>query len=68
MNKETINGQIITIYTHPLLIDFLKYMNSGLPKVTGLKVRVCKWKLFSYFSTQTYVVGTQKNHLNEMVL
>ena len=24
--------------------------------------------LFSYFSTKTYVVGTQKNHLNEMVL
>ena len=23
---------------------------------------------FSYFSTQTYVVGTQKKHLNEMVL
>ena len=23
---------------------------------------------FSYFSTKTYVVGTQKNHLNEMVL
>ena len=23
---------------------------------------------FSYFSTKTYVVGTQKNHLDEMVL
>ena len=23
---------------------------------------------FSYFSTKTYVVDTQKNHLNEMVL
>ena len=23
---------------------------------------------FSYFSTKTYVVGTQKNRLNEMVL
>ena len=23
---------------------------------------------FSYFSTKTYVVGTQKNHLNETVL
>ena len=23
---------------------------------------------FSYFSTKTYVMGTQKNHLNEMVL
>ena len=25
-------------------------------------------KFFFYFSTNTYVVGTQKNHLNEMVL
>ena len=25
-------------------------------------------KLFSYFSTKTYVVGTQKNRLNETVL
>ena len=24
--------------------------------------------VFSYFSTKTYVVGTQKSHLNEMVL
>ena len=23
---------------------------------------------FSYFSTKTYIVDTQKNHLNEMVL
>ena len=26
------------------------------------------WNFFSYFSTKTYVVGTQKNHLNETVL
>ena len=25
-------------------------------------------KIFSYFSTKTYVVGTQKNRLNETVL
>ena len=25
-------------------------------------------KLFSYFSTKTYVVGTQKNRLNETIL
>ena len=34
----------------------------------GLKLRVCKENLFSYFSTKTYVVGTQKNRLNETVL
>ena len=26
------------------------------------------WKFFFYFSTKTYVVGTQKNRLNETVL
>ena len=31
---------------------------------TDLYVRVCNF----YFSTKTYGVGTQKNHLNEMVL
>ena len=25
-------------------------------------------KIFSYFSTKTYVVGTQKNRLNETIL
>ena len=31
-------------------------------------MRVCNWKLFSYFSTRTYAVGTQENRLNETVL
>ena len=26
------------------------------------------WRPFSYFSSKTYVVGTQKNRLNETVL
>ena len=34
----------------------------------GLQIRVGTGKLFSYFSTKTYVVGTQKNRLNETVL
>ena len=34
----------------------------------GLKIRACNWKLLSYFSTKTYVVGTQKNRLDESVL
>ena len=29
---------------------------------------MCNFKLFFYFSAKTYVVGTQKNHLNETVL
>ena len=35
---------------------------------TGLKLSVSTKFCFSYFLTQTYVVGTQKNHLNETVL
>ena len=36
--------------------------------LTGPQIRVRNWKSFSYFSTKTYVVGTQKNRLNETVL
>ena len=35
---------------------------------SGLQIRVCTRKLFSYFSTKTYVVGTQKNCHDETVL
>ena len=35
---------------------------------TGLQIRVCIGKLFSLFLFKTYVVGTQKNRLNETVL
>ena len=35
---------------------------------SGLQIRVHSGKLFSNFSTQTYVVGTQKNRLIETVL
>ena len=31
-----------------------------------LKKSVCQ-KLFSFFSTKTYVLGTQNNHLNDVV-
>ena len=38
-------------------------------KVHAPQIRVEIWKIFfSYFSTKTYVVGTQKNRLNETVL
>ena len=33
----------------------------------GIKIRVSKYE-FIYFSTKTYVVGAQKNRLNETVL
>ena len=35
---------------------------------SGSQIRVCKRFFSSYFSTKTYVVGTQKNRLNETVL
>ena len=36
--------------------------------ISGLQIREHNRKLFSYFSTKTYVVGTQKNRLDETVL
>ena len=33
-----------------------------------LKIRVCKLTKNSFFSAKSYVVGTQKNRLNETVL
>ena len=39
-----------------------------LVSIAGLQIRVCNIKLFSYFSTKTYVVGTLKNRLDETVL
>ena len=32
--------------------------------LTGLQIRVRNLKLFSYFSTKIYAVGTQKNRLD----
>ena len=44
-------------------------MHSYLETYSGLKLRVYNQNLiFSYFSTKTHVVGTQKNRLNETVL
>ena len=37
-------------------------------RMSGLQLRVRTGKIISYFSTKTYVVGTQKNRLNETVL
>ena len=34
----------------------------------GSQIKVRILNLFSYFSTDTYVVGTQKNRLDETVL
>ena len=36
--------------------------------VAGPQVRARNWKYFFNFPTETYVLGTQKNCLNEMVL
>ena len=44
------------------------YSNSIYNNISGLKLRVRNKNLFFYFSTKTYVVGTQKKRLNETVL
>ena len=37
-------------------------------KNSDVQIRARTGKYFSYFSSKTYVVGTQKNRLNETVL
>ena len=44
------------------------YENDQMGKYQAPQIRVCNFKLFSYFSTKTYVMSTQKNRLNETVL
>ena len=56
--------------TEPLLLDVaisIKILCTGL-NVNRPLVNSVYQNYFSYFSTKTYVVGTQKNCLNETVL
>ena len=48
-----------------LLIRLCAYAGRSVP---GPQINVATENNFSYFSTKTYVVGTQKNRLNETVL
>ena len=52
------------------LLEFLKDVKPGLRKrlFQDFSSECIPKNLFSYFSTKTYVVGTQKNRLNETVL
>ena len=50
-----------------LICEDCPYAQTG-SCLPGLQIRVCIGKLFSFFSSKTYVVGTQKNRLNETVL
>ena len=54
--------------THTVLGNKLVYVHFFQLSETGPQIRVRNGYLFSYFSTKTYVVGTQKNRLNEAVL
>ena len=40
-------------------------MYRGILRLVGLMLRVRTKNQFSYFSSKTYIVGTQKNRLNE---
>ena len=52
-------------------VDVVMFVVASQELVTNLfyeKVGVCICEFFFYFSTKTYVVGTQKYRLNETVL
>ena len=52
--------------THNSVLIVTEY-NWEIVPITGLEYQKNKL-FFTYFSTETYVVGTQKNRLNETVL
>ena len=54
------------VFEHPE--HALHCVKKTIKMLSGLQIRVCNGKLFSSFLSQTYVVGTQKNHLKERVL
>ena len=59
----------LTCQVVPYTVPWLIYDSSKHPKHIGPLVKcVLTRKLFSYFSTKTYVVGTQKNRLDGVVL
>ena len=47
---------------------FILLINVKMPTIVGIypQIKARKGKLFSYFSTKTYVVGTQKSRLTYM--
>ena len=45
-------------------ISFASWKN----ELAGLQIRVCIGKNFLYFSSKKYVVGAQKNRLNETII
>ena len=58
---------LVDILTSMSIINFVLSRVEHEKKFYNLKIRVHN-KIFSYFSTKTYVVGTQKNWLIETVL
>ena len=52
-------------YNFHLVLQFFVHPLLACEAIAGFQVRVCIVKLFSfYFSSKTYVVGTQKDRLN----
>ena len=73
--KSCLNREFFTSPMCPLM-QFAKISEStvyaskfeNIEVTLGFLLRVCNKNYFSYSSTETYVVGTQKNRLNETVL
>ena len=74
-----IKSNIVFGPAHEILVSIPPTSSQGLGKIlhqnlfclliqSGPQIRVRTGKYFSYFSTKTYVVGTQKNRLNETIL
>ena len=59
----TSRSNLICVHT-----DFMPKLVLEISIYTSLQIRMRIGKLFLYFSSKTYVEGTQKNRLNETVL
>ena len=49
------------------VLEILIYVCAPSKYIIRPQIRVCNY-FFSFFSTETFVVGTQKNRLNEVLL
>ena len=61
--KELLNDNSLSVTVYNVLPSFIQYI-----VFSGLQIRSVTENYYSYFSTKTYVVGTQKSPLDETVL
>ena len=62
--SDSLNDDVTTATMATMVLD-IRLIVWNISALSSPQIRVRNRKLFSNFSTETYVVGTQKNRLNE---